>query len=116
MGIRNFDPQIGMKVSIYLTRNKKNSEFFSLVGLRAMAVRVIGRFGAKMETVHLRHEGSMIGVQCPLVICRGPFYLPKGTFLRIFAIYGFCRKSRYCEFFFMGRCLSRGWVRRSKMI
>ena len=38
MGIRNFDPQIGMKVSIYLTRNKKNSEFFSLVGLQAMAV------------------------------------------------------------------------------
>ena len=48
MGIRNFDPQIGMKVSIYLTQNKKKSEFFSLIGLRAMAVRVIGRFGAKM--------------------------------------------------------------------
>ena len=48
MGIWNFDPQIGMKVSIYLTQNKKNSEFFSLVGLRAMAVQVIGRFGAKM--------------------------------------------------------------------
>ena len=48
MGIRNFDPQIGMKVSIYLTQNKKNAEFFSLVGLWAMAVRVIGRFGAKM--------------------------------------------------------------------
>ena len=48
MGIRNFDPQIGMKVSIYLTRNKKKSEFFSSFGLRAMAVRVIGRFGAKM--------------------------------------------------------------------
>ena len=26
----------------------------------------------------------------------------------------FCRKSRYCEFFFMGRCSSRGWVRSSK--
>ena len=48
MGIWNFDPQIGMKVSIYLTQNKKNSEFFSLVGLRAMAVRVIGHFGAEM--------------------------------------------------------------------
>ena len=48
MGIWNFDPQIGMKVSIYLTRNKKNSEFFSSVGLRAMAVQVIGHFGAKM--------------------------------------------------------------------
>ena len=31
------------------------------------------------------HEGSMIGVQCQLVICRGPLYLPKG----IFATYGF---------------------------
>ena len=48
MGIWNFDPQIGMKVSIYLTQNKKKSEFFSLVSLRAMAVRVIGRFGSKM--------------------------------------------------------------------
>ena len=48
MGIRNFDPQIGMKVSIYLTWNKKNSEFFSLVGLWAMAAQVIGCFGAKM--------------------------------------------------------------------
>ena len=28
MGIRNFDPTFGMKVSIYLTRNKKKSEFF----------------------------------------------------------------------------------------
>ena len=47
MGIRNFDPKFGMKVSIYLTRNKKKSEFFSLVGLRAMAVQVIGRFGTE---------------------------------------------------------------------
>ena len=48
MGIWNFDPKFGMKVSIYLTRNKKKSEFFPLVGLRAMAIRVIGRFGAEM--------------------------------------------------------------------
>ena len=47
MGIRNFDPKFGMKVSIYLTRNKKKSEFFSLVGLWAMAVRVIGCFVAE---------------------------------------------------------------------
>ena len=37
-----------MEVSIYLTQNKKKSEFFSLVGLRAMAIRVIGHFGAEM--------------------------------------------------------------------
>ena len=36
-----------MKVSIYLTQNKKKSEFLSLVGLRAMAVQVIGHFGAE---------------------------------------------------------------------
>ena len=46
MGIWNFDPKFGMKVSIYLTWNKKKSEFFSLVGLQAMAVRVIGHFRA----------------------------------------------------------------------
>ena len=37
-----------MKVSIYLTRNKKNSENFSLVDLQVMAIRVIGHFGAEM--------------------------------------------------------------------
>ena len=37
-----------MKVSIYLTRNKKNSENSFLVGLQVMAIRVIGRFGAEM--------------------------------------------------------------------
>ena len=35
---------------------------------------------AKIKIVHLRHEGSMIEVQCELVICRGPFYLAKDTF------------------------------------
>ena len=33
MGIRNFDPQIGMKVLIYLTQNKKNSEFLGGLSL-----------------------------------------------------------------------------------
>ena len=47
MGIRNFDPKFRMKMSIYLTRNKKKSEFFSLVGLWTMAIQVIGCFGTK---------------------------------------------------------------------
>ena len=47
MGIQNFDPKFGMKVSIYLTWNKKKSESFSLVSLWATAVRVIGCFGAE---------------------------------------------------------------------
>ena len=73
MGNRNLDLKIGMKVSINLTRNRKNSEFFSSVGLRGMAVRVTGRFSTKIEIFRLRHEGSMVGVQYQLMICRGPF-------------------------------------------
>ena len=47
MGIQNFDLKFAMKVSIYLTQNKKKLELFFLVSLWAMAVRVIGRFGAE---------------------------------------------------------------------
>ena len=80
MGIRNFDPQIGMKVSIYLTQNKKNLEFFSLVGLRVMAIRVIGPF--RVQNVNGPFTAWRVNDRgtVSLVICRGPFYLPKGTF------------------------------------
>ena len=30
--------------------------------------------------MHLHHEGSMIGVQCQLMICRGYIRASKGTF------------------------------------
>ena len=30
--------------------------------------------------MHLDHEGSMIGVQCQLMICRGHIRASKGTF------------------------------------
>ena len=33
--------------------------------------------------MHLHHEGSMIGVQCQLMICRGHIRVSKGT-LHIF--------------------------------
>ena len=36
--------------------------------------------------MRLRHEGSMIGVHCQLVICRGHIRLLKNIFLYIFAI------------------------------
>ena len=36
-----------------------------------------------------------------MVICRGPFYLPKGT-LRIFAIYGFVVNRDIVNFFLWG--------------
>ena len=49
------------------------------------------------KIIYLRHEGSMIGVQCQLLICRGPFLATKRHLLRIFAIYGL--RSRHREFF-----------------
>ena len=30
--------------------------------------------------MHLHHEGSMIGIQCQLMICRGHIRASKGTF------------------------------------
>ena len=47
MGIWNFDPKIGIKVSINVTQNTKKAEFFSFVSLQAMAIKVIGGFGAE---------------------------------------------------------------------
>ena len=73
LDIWNFE-QIGT----ILTWNKKNSKKIFLVGLRAMAVQVIGRFGGR-KVNGLFNEGSDRGT-VSLVICRGPFYLPKGTF------------------------------------
>ena len=73
MGIHNLDLKIGMKVSIYLTWIAKNSEFFWSVGLRGMAVLVTGRFATETEIFRLWHEGLMVGVQCQLMTCRGPF-------------------------------------------
>ena len=80
MGIRNFDPQIGMKVSIYLTQNKKNSEFFSLVGLPSYGRPSDWPFrGRNVNSPFTAWRVDDRGT-VSLVICRGPFYLPKGTF------------------------------------
>ena len=36
----------------------------------------------------LHHEGSMIGVQCQLMICRGHIRASEGTFNKIFMVDG----------------------------
>ena len=67
-----------MNVSIYVNlRSIFLFDFF--LGVRCPSYGHSSNF-AKIKIVHLRHEGSMIGVQCQLVICREPFYLPKDTF------------------------------------
>ena len=55
-----------MKVSINVTRNKKNREKLMSTGVRVMAVRVTGRFDSETQIFHLRHEGSMTWVKCQL--------------------------------------------------
>ena len=38
--------------------------------------------------MHLHHEGSMIGVQCQLMICRGHIRASKGIFQIFFVVDG----------------------------
>ena len=38
--------------------------------------------------MHLDHEGSMIGVQSQLMICRGHIRASKGTFRNFFVVDG----------------------------
>ena len=45
-----------------------------------MADRVIFDIGWVVDSVHLHHEGSMIGVQCQLMICRGHIRVSEDTF------------------------------------
>ena len=51
-----------------------------LSAVRTMADLVVLGMGGQQIKIHLRHEGSMIGVQCQLVICRGHIRLPKNIF------------------------------------
>ena len=76
MGIGHFGSSIGMNVSIYVNLR---SFFFFFFWVPSLRYSRSSNF-TKIKIFHLRHEGSMIQVQCQLVICRGPFYLPKDTF------------------------------------
>ena len=61
------------------------STFFWLSGFGLMADRVIFDIGQVRDKacINLHHEGSMIGVQCQLMICRGYIRASKGTFQKI---------------------------------
>ena len=58
---------MGIKVSIDVTQDKKNSEKLISTAVRVMAIRVTGHFDSETQIVCLRHEGSMT-----VGICREP--------------------------------------------
>ena len=69
--------------------------------------------------MRLHHEGSMIRVQCQLMICRGHIRTSKGAF-KIFSMV-VCENghfSQILQFVFILAAISMGhkWVRRSKII
>ena len=55
-----------MKVSINVTRDKKNREKLISTAVRVMAVRVTGHFHSETQIICLQHKGSMTWVQCEL--------------------------------------------------
>ena len=76
MGILNIGSKISRKVYKYVVQNT----FFGLSSFRLMADRVIFDIAWVVDKVC---EGSMIGVQCQLMICRGHIRASKGA-LQIF--------------------------------
>ena len=67
-------------------------------------------FLTETSIVHLQHKGSMIQVQCQLVIHRGSFGLPKGTFWQFLQLTWIEKLQK----FLMGCCESYAWDGRSK--
>ena len=55
-----------MKVSIDVTRDKKNREKLISTAVRVMAIRVTGRFDSDTQIIHLRPEGLTTWIQCQL--------------------------------------------------
>ena len=55
-----------MKVSINVTRDRKNREKLFSTGVWLIAVQVIGHFWAEAQIICLWHEGFMTWVQCQL--------------------------------------------------
>ena len=56
--------------------------------------------------MYLHHEGSMVGVQCQLMICRGHIRASKGTFQIFFVVYGSMANWHLSR---MGGCVG-GWM------
>ena len=104
-----------MKVSIDVTRDKKNREKLISTPVWVMAVRVTGCFDSKTQIFHLQHEGSMTWVQCQLGLVGDLCSYQKTPFEK-FCDKQFSRKSRTHNLSFMGCCTSHVWVGRSKLI
>ena len=71
--------------------------------------------------MHLHHEGSMIRVQCQLMICRGHIRTSKGAFKNFLHLTVVCENGHFSQilhFVFISAAISRGhkWVRRSKIL
>ena len=67
--------------------------------------------------MHLDHEGSMIRVQCQLMICRGYIRASKSAlkiFLQLMVVCENCHFSQILHFVFILAVISKGhkWVRR----
>ena len=65
--------------------------------------------------MRLHHEGSMIGVQCQLMICRGHIRASKGpfqVFLRLMVVWQIDILVKFCTLFFISSRISKGhkWV------
>ena len=69
-----------MKVSIDVTRDKKNREKLISTAVRVMAIQVTGRFDSETQIVCLQHEGSMTRVQCQLGFVGDPCSYQKTPF------------------------------------
>ena len=54
---------------------------------------------AKYKSFHLQHKGSIIWMECYLVICRGPFYLPKDSFWEFLWFAVFSQTEKIWNFF-----------------
>ena len=52
--------------------------------------------------MHLDHEGSMIGVQCQLMICRGHIRASKGTFQIFLWLTVLCQIDNFCSILHFG--------------
>ena len=78
MGILNIGSKINRKVYKYVVQNT----FFGLTSFRLKADQLIFDIGCVVDKVC---EGSMIGVQCQLMICRGHTRASKGA-LQIFSM------------------------------
>ena len=69
-----------MKVSIDVTRDKKNREKLMSTDVQVMAIQVTGHFDCETQIICLQHEGSTTWVQCQLGFVGDPYSYQKTPF------------------------------------